>query len=144
MDKEFLFVFSKMKNKHATKFIVFLGKLAIAPIGQAFAGINTPGAINPKDIDVGEAFNTLARNIDEDAVVDKINGLLSCVTHEGNSVDIDYFAFDGRLDLALDVAKESFVYNFKFFFKRNLAKSERLTKTVQAMKKSAGESKPQA
>ena len=140
-DKEFVFVFSKLRNKDSAKFLIFLGKMAGGSMGRAIAGMNAKGSKELTTEDISESFNTFFDKIDEEGVIEKVNLLLSCVTHEGNSLDIDYFAFDGRLDLVFRVAKESFNHNFMFFFRGVINRSERLKKTVELVSKSLKESK---
>lgn len=65
---------------------------------------------------VSEAVSSLAERIDEDAVVDLVKNLMSCVYLGSRSLDNDWDReFQGKFDVLLQLCIEVVSYNFSDF-----------------------------
>ena len=93
---------------------------------------------------MGNNLGILISRIDEKETIDKINLLLKSVSHEGNTLHVNYLLFDnGRIDLLFLFIKEAFIVNYRDFFFANKGIIENLSRTMNLITKSSKQFKKQ-
>lgn len=137
--------FTMLRVEDSLKFLLYLGKIFGGAMGSAISSVATGDAskiekLSPKDFNLdslGNNLSLLLGRIDEKETIEKINLLLSSVSHEGEVIDINSFIFDeGRLHLLFRFIKEAFMVNYKNFFYANKGLLEKIKKSATIIQQS--------
>lgn len=132
--------FDLLKCENSLRVILYLGKIAGGAFGKAISEFSLGDTdkldeLKNSKVDIsklGDLIPVVMDRIHEKETIEKINLLLSTVTHDGNVLDIDYLLFDGRLDLLFKVLKIAFMHNYGFFFNEELFRKLAIPKgTIQ-------------
>lgn len=133
--------FVMLKPSDSLKVLLFIGKILGGAVGNAISAfslgdrdaLDKLAGENANLSKLGDAIPLMLSRIEEKETLDKLNILLSSVTHSGNTLNVDYFIFDGRPDLLLTVAKDAIVENYRFFLSENSQLLEKLTQSKGAI-----------
>ena len=120
--KEVTLDFSMMRTAESLTFILYVAKIVGGQIGDVLSSgnLNSLQQLKEKDFNydsmVGEFFKIFSR-VEEKEFIQKMDVLLSTVTHEGNVLSIDYHIFDGNVDLPFKVAAKVMEVNYRRFLR---------------------------
>ena len=139
--KEAQLFLKMLKPSEALSVLFFVAKILGGAAGNAISAfslgdMDALGRIFEKDFNIsklGDAIPIVLNRIEEKETMEKINTLLSSVTHEKNVLHIDYFIFDGRTDLLLSVTKAAFEENYRFFLEELISKFREWAASRQAI-----------
>ena len=140
-------VFAMLKPSDSLKVLLFLGKVIGGAVGTAISAFTQgdSGAFDNLDPGkLGDAIPVILDRIDEGETLQKVNIILSSVSHQGTALEMDYFIFDGRPDLFFKILKEAITVNYQFFFQESEGLFQKLEASKKAILDSLAQSKTQA
>jgi len=101
------------------KLLTRLSKIVGEPLGEIASGFDSKKNLLDQEFDgkmIGHAVKALVDNLDEDHVVDTLKQLLSCVLHNGATLDKTFdIHFQGRLGHMFKVVFAALEVQYKDF-----------------------------
>lgn len=111
----------QLKTSEQLSFLMFMSKVIGGSAGKFIGAmdgkkVTEMASTSELNIDkIGDAVAGLFDRLDEKGFMEKLNLLLSSARHNGESLDVDHFAFEGNLPELFKVAKIAIEVNFKSF-----------------------------